>query len=379
MLHVSDAAACGVAVPAGSFARVMKERTLIVWDEASKTEHFVRKPTFDGDPASFAFFVPTPETPQAAKSDDAIFDRLHTLVSPQQSMAGGGGGRSVAGGGAPEVTVTQTVKIGEYELVSLKASDANALGDWLKKHGYVDRPEVRAWTKTYVSRGWIINAMKYAGSKTKERSSLDVPTIRLSFHIAAPFYPYSEPPEDAKEKAEFAKRWCKSNAPECSPFTTRRSLEVFLVARKSMQGMIDGRTQGPRMARSVRVTNASLAEALGDTKGWFDTNAEKTWVVTHLEDSPQFWGGILARPTSEDLDFVSYDIPPPVPLKGVEGYVPPVAPTANPWVQQAGAKPYAPPSKKKRFAVIALALLLGLAVIFAVRSSASEAKKSDDL
>src|SRR5882672_8065661 len=170
IMHVStDAPACGLAVPAGSFARVMKEQTLVVWDETSNTEHFVRKPTFDGDPQSFAFFVPTPETPQAAKADDAIFDRLRMLVSPTLPGLGGSGGRAVAGNQGKEVQVTQTVKIGEYELVSLKASDENALGDWFKKHGYVDRPELRAWTKTYVKRGWIINAMKYAGSKTKER------------------------------------------------------------------------------------------------------------------------------------------------------------------------------------------------------------------
>lgn len=375
MMHVStDASACGIAVPAGSFARTFKERTLVVWDEASKTEHFIRKPTFDGDPQTFAFFVPTPETPQAAKADEAVFDRLKSLVSPTvPGMVGGGGGRSLKDAHAKDVLVTQTLKIGEYELVSLKASDANALGEWLKKNGYVDRPELRAWTKTYVKRGWIINAMKYAGSPKKERASIEVPTIRFSFKTQEPFYPYSEPSEDGKAKQEFGKKWCKNDEPECSPFSTHRSLEVFVVARKSMQGMIDGRTQGPRMAKNVRVTSESLAAALGDTKGWFDPGAEKTWVVTNLEDSPQFWGGILARPVSEDLAFVSYDIPAPTPMKGVEGYVAP-APPVSPYAQMAVSTPPSS-SKKKKFAVIALALFLGLAVLFAIRSG--EAKNAE--
>jgi hypothetical protein len=377
ILHISgDAPACGIAVPAGSFARTIREKAVIVWDETSKTEHFVRKPAFDGDPTSFAFFVPTPETPKVAKADDAMFDRFRTMLYPTPSL-GPAGGHAVGGMKPGEVAITQTVKIDDYELVSLKASDENALGDWLKKNGYVDRPSLRAWTKTYVKRGWIINAMRWAGSKDKTRALIDVPTLRLSFHVDEPFYPYSEPPEDGPAKVAFNDRWCKSGEAECSAYTTRRSLEVWMVSRKSMQGMIAGRTQGPRMSKSGRVTNAALAEAIGNTQGWFDPNAEKTWVVTHLEDSPQFWGGVLARPATEDLAFMSYDIPPPIPMKGVEGYKPPAPPTV---VMPGGKMRSAaapPPKKSKRIAIIALALLLGLAVIFALRSGASEAKSAD--
>src|SRR6185295_15729243 len=195
ILHVSrDAGACGIAVPAGSFARLSQEKSLVVWDAPSKTMHFVRKPSFDGDPASFAFFVPTPVTPAAAKADGAVFDRLRAIVYPT-AMPGpvASGVKSVRTGRPDDVTVTQTVTIDDYELVSLESKNENALGEWLKKHGYVDRPQLRTWMKSYASRGWIINAMRWNGWKHKTRATLEVPTIRLTFHTEQPYYPWSEP------------------------------------------------------------------------------------------------------------------------------------------------------------------------------------------
>jgi hypothetical protein len=281
IMHASDAGACGMAYPAGSFVHMQNEQTLVVWDEKGKTEHFVRKPKFDGDPESFGFFVPTPVVPKVGKADAAMFERLRDLVEPPPpknaaiAMRGGGDGKGAPGG---HVDVMQTVKIDDYELVSLKASDEQALGEWLGKHGFVDRTALRDWAKDYVERGWIINAMRYAGTKEKAKTSLETPAVRFSFAIEEPFYPYSEPPDEPSDLQAFRARHGGRYTP--------RALDVWLVARKSMFAPEATQAWGGLQVRSsTRVGAALLGDALGDTKDWgFATSAEDSWVVTHLSD-----------------------------------------------------------------------------------------------
>ena len=79
MMHASPADACGAAYPAGSYVRLAGERTVIVWDAKNKTEHFIRKPLFEGDSKDFGFFVPTPSVPRIAKEKDELLDRVAAL------------------------------------------------------------------------------------------------------------------------------------------------------------------------------------------------------------------------------------------------------------------------------------------------------------
>lgn len=344
ILHTSNARPCGIATPQGSYARLSHEDTLLVWDDQKKIEHFIRRPIFDGNAKSFGFFVPTPVTPEIAKMDAAVFDRLEAIVQPKQPH-----GKNDDGIGGGRVDVTQTLKIDQYEIVSLKASDENALGEWLKSHAYVDRPELRAWAKSYVEKGFIINAMKLAGSE--KQTDIEPPTLRFSFPIAEPFYPYSEPSEDPQARAKLAERWQRS--PIGMP---PRSLDLWIVARRPMQGTIAGKTSGPILAKSMRVTQLALASALGDTHAFFDSLTDKSWVITHLSERT------YARPAGNDLVLTAYDIPKPTPGPGIEGFVPvrEIADTAP--IQEQ------PKHHSKRWAVLALALLLALAAIFALRS-----------
>src|SRR4051794_9528440 len=100
ILQASDAGACGVAYPAGSFAKFAEERSLIVWDASKKTEHFIRALSLKGDPETFGVFVPTPTVPTIAKENDAIIERVAQLFTPP--MPGGSG----AGGGGKGPTAT---------------------------------------------------------------------------------------------------------------------------------------------------------------------------------------------------------------------------------------------------------------------------------
>lgn len=365
-MHASDAGACGAAYPRGSFVHVQREQTLVVWDDKAKVEHFIRKPQFDGDPESFGFFVPSPVVPKVGKADDAVFARLQVLVEPPPPLrlgSAGGAGRDALPAGAGHVDVMQTVKIDDYELVSLKASDERALGEWLGKHGFVDRLSLRDWAKSYVERGWIINAMRYAGTKQRDKTSIETPTLRFSFAIEEPFYPYSEPPDEPADLAAYQAR---------HPSRRARELDVWIVARKSMFAPEIAQASGGLQVRSsTRIGASLLGEALGDTKDWgFSASAEDSWVVTHLSDPNN------QRANAGDLVFTSYEVPPPAIGRGVPGYKPPsqkddvLAPLAD--AKEKAMADAQKPRRWRKLALAGLALALALGVLWALRLSSKD-------
>ena len=343
ILQPIDAEACGVAYPAGSFVQLARERTLIVWDARTKTEHFVRKPAFDGDPRSFGFFVPTPTVPVIKKEDDGIFERVRELLEPKRP----GGDDGKGGGGAPgsgaHVDVLQSVTIDGFQVVTLRATDENALGEWLGKNQFVDRPALRTWAKRYTDKGWLITAMRYEGAaaeKSPARNTLETPTLRLSFTVDAPFYPYTEVATDTADQQAFLARYggnaCPPDDPLCfdqANYVPPRPLDVWVVAQTPVHSLMGQAGGGPPVMDAARVTSAALATALGDTKSWgFDPSAEATWVVSHLSES------VTVRNAADDLTFGPYDLPtprlgaglaPPPPPSLLTPWSPPEAPSVS--------------------------------------------------
>ena len=78
-----DATACATAPPAGAVVSVAEESAVIVWDEATKTEHFVRRATFRSAAKDFGFLVPTPSKPELAEASDDSFTRLEDVIRPE--------------------------------------------------------------------------------------------------------------------------------------------------------------------------------------------------------------------------------------------------------------------------------------------------------
>ncbi len=371
----SPAAACGAAYPNGSYVELSREQTLIVWDAEKKTEHFVRKPTFDGDPKAFGFFVPTPTVPVIKKEDDAIFERVrHLLEVPRPATTGEARGTAAApAGGAGHVDVVQTVVIDGFQVVTLAATDENALGDWLAKNQFVDKPALRAWAKTYTDKHWLINAMRYEGNGTGgKHGALETPTLRLSFTTDAPFYPYTEVENDAADRKAFLDRagpiGCSPDDPLCedsAPTAQRpRPLDVWVVAQAPLQSTIGGTTGGPPVLDAALVSTPALTTALGDTKAWgFDPSTHPTWVVTHLSET------VAKRNAPADVIFGAYDLPKP--RLGPSLAPPPAVDdvTGDPDSLFRIEKPSTGPSRKTklhRWALALLALFVAGAAAFAV-------------
>jgi hypothetical protein len=275
LLSTPHAWACAAVGHAGAYVRLSREQTLIVWDEDAGVEHFVRRPVFEGfegfegDPRDFGFLVPTPAVPAIGKVSDAVWAELEGLVPYAEPVAAQGRRNGPAAAAALPVQVEQRVRIDDYELVTLRASDAGALVDWLKKNEFASRPSLALWADKYVRRGWVLNAMRYAPSGARA-GKVETPTVRLSFEIAAPFYPYTESPPDPSVEEQYLAR-------TGVPMADRR-LDLWVVSPRPLEMRGRGNGNGPSLVgAAIGVPGAALTLALGDHAS---NPSRRTWTVT---------------------------------------------------------------------------------------------------
>src|SRR5215218_6770607 len=74
--------ACAPAPRVGERIDIAEESAVIIWEPATKTEHFIRRATFRGEAESFGFLVPTPTQPTLAAVGDDVFRRLRERTAP---------------------------------------------------------------------------------------------------------------------------------------------------------------------------------------------------------------------------------------------------------------------------------------------------------
>jgi len=182
------------ALVGGAEIRIQGEEALIVWDPATKTEHFIRRAAWKGAPKDFGFLVPTPARPSLAEADTAVFDRLFELYKEpvMRSRA-----RAVATNDAPQakaavapVRVIEQKTVAGLDATVLLATDTKALLAWLSAHEYPSNPALTAWLSPYLAQGAYITAFKISAQPGGVAGS---GAVRMSFSVDAPFYPYAEP------------------------------------------------------------------------------------------------------------------------------------------------------------------------------------------
>ncbi len=219
-LHVR---ACLSLAPEGQYVDVTDESAIIVWDAKTRTQHFIRRASFDTKAKDIGFLVPTPNTPQLAEADDDAFYQIDTWMTPKtvyQTHRGydftpfifGGGSRvrtvfnmsnnalstSDIADTSDSVTIVSQQKVAGYDATVLAANNIPSLNRWLKKHNYVSTAALMKWLQPYVARKWKITAFKIA-KPNKNDSGVSSRTVRMSFHTERPFFPYREP--DQKRQA----------------------------------------------------------------------------------------------------------------------------------------------------------------------------------
>jgi Uncharacterized protein conserved in bacteria (DUF2330) len=298
LAHATAAFACGAVAAKGSYVRLASEKTVIVWDAENKTEHFLRKTVFEGDPKDFGFLVPTPIVPEVAKVDARLFAEMEALLpAPVAATASAGVGGGAGRAGAA-IVVEQTVRLGDFELVSLRAGDARALVDWLGANGYATRASLEMWAQRYVARGWVLNAMRYAPapeSAAPVARTIEAPAVRLSFAIETPFYPYTEAPPDAREEQAFVAR--SKVSPRARPLDLWVVAAGEVEAREGEAAVGTGDTPGPLRVGVASVPSWRLEAALVGSAPWLRVRARDSWTITRFREDA------LQRTAWDDLTF----------------------------------------------------------------------------
>jgi Uncharacterized protein conserved in bacteria (DUF2330) len=238
LLSSRDLLACAPAPHAGERITVVEESAVIIWEPATKTQHFIRRATFEGQASDFGFLVPTPAAPALARVDDDVFRHLQEKTTPPTIretqkridwtplvalpflIYNKSEGAATTAARAP-VEVLSTQKVGGYEAAILDATDAAALNEWLAQNGYATTPDLTEWLDAYVKQRWIISAFKIDKSQAE---SAQTSAVRMSFATERPFFPYREPASQRDAAAP----------------NTSRLLRIFFVGPERVNGRIGG-------------------------------------------------------------------------------------------------------------------------------------------
>lgn len=239
------ARACAPAYPPDALVRIADESAIIVWDEASKTEHFIRRATFTSSADDFGFLVPTPTKPDLAEAPDSVFASLEWKIKPpveiRYVISGVEPGllcaapfyltaRSAMDTAAAPVRVLETKRVGGYDAAVLEADSATALAEWLQSNGYASRPALSEWLTPYVAMRWKITAYKIAAGR--EAKAVETSAVRMSFKTDKPFFPYREP-ADQRETITAGAKERDTTAPP-----PNRILRVFFIGPRRVKGTV---------------------------------------------------------------------------------------------------------------------------------------------
>jgi hypothetical protein len=278
-----QALGCATVGPKGSRVAIASETVLIVWDEKTKTQHFIRRASFTTSVPYFGFLVPTPTQPRLAEAPDEVFMTLRRWTEPKVRTAYVFEEPPVSKSlGSPgRVDVLEQKRVSGFNATVLRASDPEALRAWLDRHDYDARPQVVDWVAPYIKAGWIITAFQIA-KKEKEEEWLETRAVRMSFRTERPFFPYREP-ADQRER---------TSGP-------RRLLRLYVIAPERRTGQLEdanldwsGKTAWAAQLRPQQ------AEEITRLIGAEEVQVQDGAWLTELED----WGSRMAG--TSDLIFV---------------------------------------------------------------------------
>ena len=278
--------ACCPAPRSGKSVVNADQSIVIIWDAATKTQHFIRRASFKSEGEDFGFLVPSPSKPELAESGNEAFPFLQKITEPeiitQKRPSSGGSGCGCADKVAmappageankAEVRVLEEKMVAGFNAKVLEADTTEVLVQWLKENGYAYSPEVAAWAKPYVDGKWKITALKVAKKKDDGKSKdVTASALRMSFKTDRPLFPYREP--DSSKSAS-------------SLGADRRLLRIYFLAESRYQGELTPEqrwTGNVAWAGQMNPDNRKkvlellrLPEATGPAEWWL-TEFEDNW------------------------------------------------------------------------------------------------------
>jgi hypothetical protein len=296
------ARACAPAYPPEAVVRIADESAIIVWDEAAKIEHFIRRATFTSSANDFGFLVPTPSKPELAEAPDSVFSTLEWKIRPpivyRYRTSGVEPGllcaapfyltaRSAAvDSAAPPVRVLETKRVAGYDAAVLEADSEDALADWLRSNGYTTRPALAEWLKPYVAMRWKITAYKIAAGR--DAKAVETSAVRMSFKTDKPFFPYREPADQRETVTAGA------NEGDMAAPPPGRVLRVFFLGPRRVKGAVG--EAGLPWPGETTWADAVSADLIKPALGTLPPPFEQAW-LTAFEDRSN------PRPGVDDVFF----------------------------------------------------------------------------
>jgi len=281
LLAAAPLPACCPLGPAGKPVVNADQTVIVLWDAATKTEHFIRQASFQSMADDFAFLVPTPSRPVLDESGNAAFPYLQKLTAPEIKRIARpmGGGCACAENAAPKaarsqaagaVEVVEQKRVAGFHAVVLAADSADALVGWLNENGYEFSPAAEAWAKPYVEAGWMITALKVAkDEQARENHGVAAAALRLTFKTDRPLFPYREPDSGASAESLGAKH---------------RLLRIYCIAEARYAGELTKEVPwSGQVAWADKVSAADRAKLLELLKLPADVGPTEWW-LTEFED-----------------------------------------------------------------------------------------------
>lgn len=299
---------CAVVPRPGGQIGISSENALIVYDSATKTEHFIRTASFTASAsADFGFLVPTPSKPELHEASPDVFAALAEITKPRTVVERRprpinfgcllGESKvaefSTVGAAFPapkaDVSVVERKRVGAFDAAVLQADDPKKLREWLATNGYDARPQLEEWFQAYTATGWFLTAFKIAaddgqtpaGAKTVNNSA-----VRISFQTDTPFYPYREPADARGETAA----------------QTSRTLRLFVLSDSRVSGTIgkgDGATPFPGRTVWANKAEAGRLSATASSGKLPESLGQRDWHLTEFEDRSS------PRPGTDEVYFAA--------------------------------------------------------------------------
>lgn len=280
---LKPAPACCPAPPSGAPVVNADQTVILIWDAATKTQHFIRQASFKSDADDFGFLVPTPTQPELNESGNEAFPVLQKLTEPERKKERRASGSVGCGCSLNEksaglavrqesVRVLQEKRVAGFHAIVLEADSADVLVRWLKEKGYAFSPEVQTWAKPYIDAGWKITALKVAKSTdAKDTQNVAASALRMSFKTDRPLFPYREPdPEKAARTLGARSRLLRIYFIAESRYDGKMAGDAGWTGRVAWAGKI------PAEDRSKTLQLLNLPQTTGPMEWWL-TEFEDEW------------------------------------------------------------------------------------------------------
>ncbi len=190
-------AACAAVTLASRLVGFTGQSNIIVWDEVTKTEHFIRNAKFASNAKDLGFIAPTPSLPKLEEVDAKAFETLKSAIHDFEERM-----KEVPRGCAKNepvkgLEILQAVNVAGYRAVTLRASDSSQLISWMKANHYVTTPSIKEWIEFYVKRSWLFTAFSVDSKSGRGETGL----VKMSFKTDRPFNPYYIPVDNFPDAA----------------------------------------------------------------------------------------------------------------------------------------------------------------------------------